>query len=120
MTNAGLYADLHQQMRELAELVDKVIVQLRQDQTKISVERMNLAQRLEQLSDSNPDDLADRLLSITLGANQDNNRQKWQTLSQALSSIETDRSIIDILEPFAYLLEQRQADALAKMRGWIK
>lgn len=120
MTNSGLYADLHQQMRELADLVDKVITRLRQNLNETGTDRTNLANRLEQLSASDPDDLADRLLSITLGANQNNNREKWNTISQELSSDNTQAQIIDKLEEFALLLEQRQADALAKMRGWLK
>ncbi|MEM9954854.1 MAG: hypothetical protein AAF846_24825 [Chloroflexota bacterium] len=120
MTNSGLYADLHQQMRELADLVDEVLTYLRQDHNQQFIQRTNLAQRLTQLAEPDPQDLADRLLSINLGVNQNNNRQKWQSISQKLYSTETDKSIIGELETFAYLLEQHQADALAKMRGWIK
>jgi len=118
MTNPGLYADLHQQMRELADLVDHVLVDLR-DSKIGNANRDKLVQALRDLAEPNPDDLSTRLLAISLGSGQ-GNRQKWQQISEALGEEQPDTVILDDLEQLAQLLEQRQADALAKMRGWTQ
>ncbi len=117
MTNPGLYADLHQQMRELADLVDRVLVGLRDAEVE-NANRNKLAQTLSDLAEPNPDDLSIRLLAISLGSGQ-GNRQKWRQISEALRGVQPNPAVFDDLEQFAQLLEQRQADALAKMRGWM-
>ena len=118
MTNSGLYADLHQQMRELANLVDSVLVALKESANTIDSDRKKLAQALDTLAEENPEDLSDRLLSVILSSGQGDIHQKWRKLSKKLSTNQADESLLSELEQFAQLLEQRQSDALAKMRGW--
>jgi hypothetical protein len=120
MTNPGLYADLYQQMRELADLVDNVLIGLKDSPTIGKAEREKLAQTLSSLSEENPDNLSDRLLGVILTSGQSDNRQKWKNLSSSLAMDSTDKQLLEDLEQFAQLLEQRQSVALAKMRGWTR
>ena len=120
MTNPGLYADLHQQMREIAALVDTVLIGLKESKDIAHSDRERLATVFDQIIEPNPEELADHLLSITLSDGYHNPHLKWRQVSQALRTNRSNSTIIHNLEQFAQLLEQKQADALAKMRGWTQ
>jgi lysophospholipase L1-like esterase len=118
MSSPGFYSDIYQQIRTYADLVDKVLIALKGDARSSDPNRENLAQILDAFAEDEQEDLSIRIIVIMLGGNSKTNREKWLGLSAALRAAKSDRSLIDDLELFAHTLEQQQADALAKMRGW--
>jgi hypothetical protein len=118
MSNPGFYSDIYQQIRTYADLVDKVLIALKDDARTSDPSRESLAQILDSFAVDEQEDLSVRIIVLMLGGNNKANREKWLSLSAALRGGKSDRSLIEDLELLAHTLEQQQADALAKMRGW--
>ena len=118
MSNPGFYSDIYQQIRSYAEIVDTVLIGLKDDTRSNDSNREKLAQILDAFAESEQEDLSIRIIVIMLGGNNETNRERWSRLSVELRANKPDRILIDDLERFAHTLEQQQADALAKMRGW--
>jgi hypothetical protein len=119
MSNPGLYSDIYQQIREYAALVDKVLIGLKENVYSIDPNREKLAQLLDSFAEREPEDLSVKIIAILLGGNDETNRVRWNQMSRALRMSKPVQSLINDLERFAQKLEQQQADALAKMRGWV-
>ena len=119
MSNPGFYSDIYQQIRTYAELVDTVLIGLKDDVRARDPNRDKLAQVLDAFAEAEQEDLSIRIIVIMLGGNSETNSERWSRLSTALRAVKPDRTLIDDLERFAHTLEQQQADALAKMRGWF-
>lgn len=119
MSNPGFYSDIYQEIRTYAELVDTVLIELKNDVRTRDPNREKLAQTFDAFAEAEQEDLSIRIIVIMLGGNSETNREEWSRLSAALRSAKPDRTLIDNLERFAHTLEQQQADALAKMRGWF-
>lgn len=119
MTNPGLYSGIYQQIREIAELVDDVLINLKADTDKADTSsRQMLAELLQQLVAERTDTLQLRMVALLIVGDNANDRKKWERTAQQLSSGKTSSSLIEELDKLAQLLEQMQADAMAKMRGW--
>jgi hypothetical protein len=119
MTNPGLYSGIYQQIREFAELVDDVLIALKaEDEKSDTPSRQKLAKLLSDLASEHTDTLPTRMIALLVIGDDDSSRVRWSRLATALKSEKVDRSAIDELENLAQLLEQVQADAIAKMRGW--
>lgn len=119
MTNPGLYSGIYQQIREIAELVDDVLVNLKEEGDKADKSsRQKLAELLVQLAAERTDTLPLRIVALLVIGDDTNNRKRWARLANLLKSDKVDNSLIDELDSLAQLLEQVQADAMAKMRGW--
>lgn len=119
MSNPGFYSDIYQQIRSYAELVDNVLIGLKENLNAGDPNRERLAQILDGFADLDQEDLSVRIITIMLGGNGDAERDRWTRLGIKLRTSTPDRSLVDDLEQFAQVLEQQQADALAKMRGWL-
>lgn len=118
MSNPGFYSDIYQQIRTYAELVDHVIIGLKDNLKSRDPNREQLAEILDGFAEQEQRDLSVRIITIMLGDGTGENLDKWIRLRDRLRMSAPDRSLIDDLEQFAQVLEQQQADALAKMRGW--
>lgn len=119
MSNPGFYSDIYQQIRAYADLVDRVLIALKNDPNVSNEDREQLAQIFDTFAQQDPEDLSIRIITIMLGGTQTSNQQHWFQLSKQLRSKDAARNLIEDLEQFARLLERQQADALAKMRGWL-
>jgi hypothetical protein len=119
MSNPGLYSDIYQQIREYAALVDKVLIGLKENAHSNDPNREKLAQLFDSFAEREQEDLSIKIITIMLGGNDETSRARWNQMSMALRVSQPGQSLIDDLEHFAQKLEQQQADALAKMRGWV-
>lgn len=119
MTNPGLYSGIYQQIREVAELVDDVLINLKSEVDKADKSsRQKLGELLEQLVAERTDTLQLRMVALLVIGDNANSRKKWARVANLLKSDKVDNVLIDELDSLAQLLEQMQADAMAKMRGW--
>jgi hypothetical protein len=118
MSNPGFYSDIYQQIRTYADLVDSVLIGLKDDVRAKDPNREKLAEVFDAFTEAEKEDLSLRIVVIMLGGNREINRERWSRLSAALRTVTPDHTLIEELERFAYKLEQQQADALSKMRGW--
>lgn len=119
MTNPGLYSGIYQQIREIAELVDDVLIHLKEEGEQAEKSsRQQLSELLEQLVVERTDTLSLRMVSLLVIGDDLTNRRRWTKLANVLKSNQVDNSVLTELDSLAQLLEQVQADAMAKMRGW--
>lgn len=118
MSNPGFYSDIYQQIREYAALVDKVLIGLKENIHSNDPNREKLAQLLDSFAEREQEDLSIKIITIMLEGNDETSRVRWNQMSMTLRAAIPPQSLIDDLERFAQKLEQQQADALAKMRGW--
>ncbi len=118
MSNPGLYSGIYQQIREHAELVDNVLVKLKTGEGNDNSLRLELADLLSELSVEKTDTLSTRMIAMLVIGDDATSRARWRRLSNNLKAEKVDVSAIHELENLAQLLEQVQANAVAKMRGW--
>jgi hypothetical protein len=119
--HTAIFPGTYQELRDYAELLDKVLVELKTGAGRSQDEkRRRLGQFLTELDDANIQSLAVRLISQLL-------RNEGQVTSQELANIggklnspgaaEIDQTMISQLEELARSLEREQAVAMAGMRG---
>lgn len=120
MSNPGLYSDIYQQVRGYAALVDKVLIGLKENAYLNDPKREELAQVFDAFVEGQQEDLSIKIIAILLGGNDVTNQARWKQMSVALRASRPPQTLIDDLEQFAQKLEQQQADALAKLRGWVR
>lgn len=120
MSNSGLYSSIYEQVQKYAEIVDEVLISLKSGTAIANPNVERLAQLLDDLTQTEHNDLSLKIISMMMDADDDKNRAKWKRLSQELRSDSPDASTIEVLEELAHHLEFQQSEALAKMRGWIK
>lgn len=120
MSNPGLYSSIYEQVQRYAEMVDEVLISLKSGTAKANPSLVALSQFLDTLTEADNSDLSIKIISMMMEAGDPKNKAKWQRLSQKLQMDSPDESLVRELEEFAQQLEFQQAEALAKMRGWIK
>ena len=119
MTNPGLYSGIYQQLREYAELVDDVLINLKTEGEKADrSSRQKLGELLSQLVAERTDTLPLRMVALLVIGDDANNRKRWSRVANLLKTDRVDNGLIDELDGLAQLLEEVQTDAMAKMRGW--
>lgn len=121
MSQTAIFPGMYEEVRDYAELLDKVLVELKGGTGQPQDEkRKKLGQFLTELGSANTRSLAVRLISRLL-------RNEGQVTPQELANIggklnapeaaEIDQTMISQLEELARSLEQEQAVAMARMRG---
>ncbi len=118
MSDTGLYAGLYHRIRECADLVDNVLIRLKEGAGSLddgSVEE--LARLFTDLGTGDLDDLSTKLIGLVL-----KDRNQWAAsdfarMGKALSARPVGDSIIGLLEQFARSLEQEQAGAMERLGG---
>jgi len=117
MSDASLFSGLYQQIHEYAELLDDVLVNLKENTSSLEDKsRQELASFLLDLTNEQCEDLPVRLIALALRNNKVN-LAEIADIGQALQSTEIDESDIELLEQLAQSLEQEQAGAMERMRG---
>jgi hypothetical protein len=117
MSSTGLFSGLYYRVREYAELLDDVIIQVKsgeggpRDQRRQKLARLLLA--LDQLPAA---DLTTQLLSVLVREQGDGNAQ-WGDVGRALLDPQASESVLPRLEELARAVEHERAGMLAKMRG---
>ena len=117
MSHIAMYSGMYEVIREYAELLDKVLIELKggiaspQDDN-----RKRLGQFLKSLVSPQKGDLSIRLIKILLRDSDQIDTQELARIGGQLESRPVDSSIIEPLERLAQSLEQEQAVAMARMR----
>lgn len=117
MSSTGLYSGLYTRVREYAELLDNVIIQLKSGGGDPQApHRQRLARLLLALDQSPAVDLATQLLSVLIREQVDVDA-RWADVGRALLGRDVPPHVIGRLEELARAVENERAGMLAKMRG---
>jgi hypothetical protein len=118
MSDTGLYTHLYAQLRDCAELVDHVIIDLETTgSTKASKERETLSGLLRTLHRAPASNLSAELLSTVLREHSVIRRANWQEIADAIDKGEASKAVIGWLEELARALESERADIHARVHG---
>ncbi len=119
MSSTGLYSGLYSRVREYAELLDHVIIQVKSGEGDAQDQRrQKLAKLLLALDTSPAADLATQLLSVLVRDQGDGN-ERWGEVGRALLAPQVPESVLPRLEELARAVEHERAGMLAKMRGRV-
>ena len=117
MSHIAMYSGMYEVIREYAELLDKVLIELKGETSAPPDDnRKRLGQFLRSLVAPQKGDLPIRLMKILLKDSDQIDTQELARIGGQLESQTVDPSVIDPLERLAQSLEQEQAVAMARMR----
>lgn len=117
MSHIAMYSGVYEQIREYAELLDKVLIELKGGTSSPHDEsRRKLGQFLKSLVVPQTGDLTMRLINVLLRDNDEVDPPELAEIGEKLETEEVDASMIGPLERLAQSLEQEQAVAMARMR----
>jgi hypothetical protein len=118
MSDPGLYTQLYAQLRDCAELIDHVIVDLETTGgTKETKERKALVGLLRALQAAPTSNLSAMLLSTILREGMVARRANWGDIADAIDKGEASQTVIGRLEELARALESERADMHARIHG---
>ena len=118
MSATGLYSDIYSQLREFGELLDEVLMELKEssglgDRSNVD----ELASRFEEMDARNTAGLQAQMLRVVLQERMDRGPGYWTKLGCRLRNEKADDEVVAELERTAAILEHERAGAFAKMRG---
>lgn len=122
MSETGLLSGLYQQAHKYADLVDRVLINIKTGY-KLSDDpaRKELSTLLIQTEDQSSEDLPTRLLLMVLeNRNQLNQVNLAQLGKRLLAQVDVEEETIAQLESFAQALEEEQVEAMMRMRQWTR
>ncbi|MBE7157696.1 MAG: hypothetical protein INR62_04555 [Rhodospirillales bacterium] len=119
MSDTGLHAGFHEQVRLHARQVDALIIQLRtQPDSGDAVSSKQVASLIHQLwRPAEAHGLAVQLLAFVARQRGLFAERQWSEIAESLRSNRVTLSTMDHLETLARFLEEQRAGAAAKMRG---
>lgn len=121
MSQTAIFSGMYEEVRDYAELLDKVLVELKGGISQPQDEkRKRLGQFLTELGSRNTRSMAVRLIGRLLRSEGQVTPQELASIGNKLSVPITspiDPEMISQLEELARSLEQEQAVAMARMRG---
>lgn len=121
MSQTAMFSGMYEEVRDYAELLDKVLVEVKGGISQPQDEkRKKLSQFLTELGSLHPRNLAVRLISRLLRSEGHVTPQELASIGARLRAPEPspiDPVMISQLEELARSLEQEQTVAMARMRG---
>jgi hypothetical protein len=118
MSDPGLYTHLYAQLRDCAELVDRVIIDLETTGGATGTEeRKALVTVLRALQAAPASNLSAVLLSNVLRHGRVVHPVNWGNIADAIDRGEASEAVIARLEELARALESERADMHARMHG---
>jgi hypothetical protein len=118
MSDPGLYTHQYTQLRDCAELIDKVIIGLETPGaaagTKERGKLVGLLRALQMAPSSNLDTL---MLANLLRGERGTRGANWKEIADAIDRGDASQSVIGRLEELARVLESERADLHARMLG---
>jgi hypothetical protein len=118
MSDPGLYTHLYAQLRDCAELIDQVIIDLETKRSATGAkERETLAGLLRALQAAPASSLDAMLLANVLRESRVAGRSNWNEVADAIDRGDASRAVIGRLEELAHVLESERADMHARMHG---
>lgn len=120
MSETGLLSGLYQQAHKYADLVDRVLINIKTGyKANDDPARKELSALLIQTEDQSSEDLPTRwLLMVLENRNQFNQVNLAQLGKKLLAQGDVDQETIAQLESFAQALEEEQVEAMMRMRQW--
>ena len=117
MSQIAIYSGVYEEIREYAELLDKVLVDLKGCTSSPRDEsRRKLAEFLKSLGGAQTADLSMRLIKFLLRDNADIDPLELAKIGGLLGAGPVDNSVVEPLERLAESLQREQAVAMARMR----
>ncbi len=118
MNDTGLFSGIYEDIRNRADLLDRVLVQLKAGTSAPeNAERRQLATWLSSLSDAETLDYSARMIGLLLRSQCPGLQKGWEDIGNLLRGSQIGKETIDRLEELARALEREQATALARLRG---
>ena len=118
MSDPGLYAHLYVHLRDCAELIDHVIIDLETAAGSSGAkEREALAFLLRTLQSAPASNLSATLLSNVLRENRVAGKANWNEIADAIDRGDASKSVIGQLEELARALESERAEMHARIQG---
>jgi hypothetical protein len=118
MSDSGLYTHLYGQLRDCAELIDHVIIDLESSKGgKPSKECVALADLLRTLQSAPSSNLSATMLSNVLRESKAARRDDWGKIADAIDRGDGSWAVIARLEELARALESERADMHARFHG---
>jgi hypothetical protein len=118
MSDPGLYTHLYAQLRDCAELIDQVIINLETKRSTAGTkERETLARLLRAIQAAPTSSLDAILLANVLRDSRISGSANWNEVADAIDRGDTSRAVIGQLEELASVLESERADMHARMYG---
>jgi len=120
MSETGLLSGLYQQAHKYADLVDRVLINIKTGyKANDDPARKELSALLIQTEDQSSEDLPTRwLLMVLENRSQFNQVNLAQLGKKLLAQGDVDQETIGQLESFAQALEEEQVEAMMRMRQW--
>lgn len=117
MSATGLFSGLYSRVREYAELLDDVIIQVKSKEGGPGdPRRKKLAKLLIAIDDEPASDLATQLLAVLIREHREG-QSGWAAVGRALLGPDVPDSVVPRLEELARAIENERAGMLAKLRG---
>jgi hypothetical protein len=118
MNDTGLFSGIYEGIRNRADLLDRVLVQLKAG-TSVpeNPDRRQLAVWLSSVADSETPDYSARMIGVLLRSQCPGLQKGWEDIGNLLRGNQIRKETIDRLEELARALEREQATALARLRG---
>lgn len=118
MSDVGSQSGFYEELHECAELIDSVLVELRQGISGIaSKECQELGVLLVGLGARNWIQTPSRTFVILAGLFRESDRQEWASVGTSLIHESPDDGTIARLEELAARLEQEQQTVMARIQG---
>lgn len=119
MSETGLYSSLYQNLHDYADMIDRVLVNIKTGRVlPKSPTRQELGRLLIQLAEEESDNLPARLIQLSLQARSNVSRAELTNVGKALISGEIHEDTIIQLEGIAQVLEEEQAKAMSRIQRW--
>lgn len=120
MSDTGLFSGIYEQVREYAEMLDKVLIHLKDgSSSQEDPERQELGRLFVKLAEPTYDDPSNRRAVLLLSGVSALSSKDLKRAGEMLLGSEKDGRSLATLERFAHDLEQEGASAMARMRGNI-
>lgn len=118
MSDPGLYTNLYARLRDCAELIDDVIIDLESGRaSNRSSEREELSCLLRTLQAAPASDMSAALLASVLQESPSGHRVDWGEVADAIESGDPSPSVVEKLESLAHALENERAEIQSRMLG---
>jgi len=119
MSNTSVYSGIYARLRDFAELLDDVLIDLKAEEGPTREDRrQKLGELFVAMDDESKMDLTAQLLQMILQEKLAEDTKDLQELGKALMVSSTTPQMIERLEEIATVLEQERAGTFAKMRGY--
>lgn len=118
MSDPGLYTHLYAQLRDCAELIDHVIIELESKESSTGKhERETLASLLRTSQTAPASNLSAMLLVNVLREKRMTGTANWNDIADAIDRGDVSQAVIGRLEELARIVESERADLHARMHG---